>query len=271
VVSVYNFDSYKGFLQAWMADRPKKGRGEARKIAGVLGLSSTMISQILNGDKHLTAEAASGLCDYLGLAEKDADHFCLLVDHARAGTHGLKTRLKRKIKKAQTDAQKLKERMTEDFSLTDAEAAVYYSHWAYTGASHLIPCEPTISTEQLAERLQLPLHMMTKVINFLLQSGLVVSRDGRLETGFKHIHLGADSPLVVKHHLNWRLRAFDRMPYSRDADLFLTAPMTLSREVADQVRSELPSFIEKIVKWVGPSESEVVRCLNIDWFDYEKR
>jgi len=29
----------------------------------------------------------------------------------------------------------------------------------------------------------------------------------------------------------------------------------------------LPSFIEKINKWILPSESEVVRCLNIDWFE----
>lgn len=271
MVSVYNFDSYKEFLHAWIAERPKKGRGEARKIAANLSLSSTLISQILNADKHFTAEAASELCEYLGLTEKDADQFCLLVDYARAGSHGLRGRLRKRIRKAQADAQKLSERMKEDRALSETEAAVYYSHWAYTGASHLIPCNPKISIEELAERLQLPLQMMTKVVNFLLQSGLVVSRNGVFETGFKHIHLGADSPLVVKHHLNWRLRAFDRMPYSREADLFLTAPMTLSREVADQVRSELPSFIEKIVKWVGPSPSEVVRCLNIDWFDYEKR
>lgn len=33
--------------------------------------------------------------------------------------------------------------------------------------------------------------------------------------------------------------------------------------MAQKIRAELPAFLEKIVSWVGPSESEVVRCLNI--------
>ncbi len=270
MISVFEFKSYKEFLREWIRGRPKNGRGESRRIAARLGLSTTLISQVLNGDKHFTAEAASDLCEYLGLSEKEADQFLLLVDHARAGSHGLRSRLMRKIEKAQADAKKLSERMEDDRSLTDAEAAVYYSHWVYTGVTHLIACEPRLSYEQMSERLQLPMHMITRVMNFLLNSGLIVNRGGSLEMGLKHIHVGAESPLVAKHHLNWRLRAFDRMPHSRDNDLFLTAPMSLSREVADRIRADLPSYIEKIVKWVGPSPSEVVRCLNIDWFDYEK-
>ena len=270
MVSVYNFDTYKAFLQAWIAERPKGGRGEARRMADRLGLSTTLISQVLNGDKHFTSEAASDLCDHLGLDEKEADHFLLLVEHARAGSHGLKKRLERKIQDAKKDAQKLSERMKEDRTLTEAESAIYYSHWVYTGITHLIACEPRLSMEAMAERLQLPLHSVAKVMNFLLQSGLIVNREGELTMGLKHIHVSAESPLVVKHHMNWRLRAFDRMPYTRDADLFLTAPMSLSRDVAEKIRTELPNFIEQIVKWVGPSPSEVVRCLNIDWFDYEK-
>jgi hypothetical protein len=31
---------------------------------------------------------------------------------------------------------------------------------------------------------------------------------------------------------------------------------------------ELPEFIDKVVKMVRPSPSEVVRCLNIDYFEY---
>ena len=270
MVSVFEFDSYKEFLKAWIGSRAKGGRGESRRIALRLGLSSTLISQIQNADKHFTSEAASELCDYLELGEKEADHFLLLVEHARAGSHGLKSRLLKKIAKGRAEAQKLSERMDDDKTLTDTEAAIYYSHWSYTGITHLIACQPRLSMDELAERLQLPAHMISKVLNFLIKSGLVVSRDGALEMGLKHIHISADSPLVVKHHLNWRLRAFDRMPYSRNDDLFCTAPMSLSREVADRIRADLPAYIEKIVKWVGPSPSEVVRCLNIDFFDYEK-
>lgn len=58
------------------------------------------------------------------------------------------------------------------------------------------------------------------------------------------------------------------MPYVDNKNLFFTMPMSLSEEVADKVREDLPAYIEKIAKWVGPSPSQVVRCLNIDWFEY---
>lgn len=53
-----------------------------------------------------------------------------------------------------------------------------------------------------------------------------------------------------------------------EKDLFYTAPMSLSKEVAERIRTQLPELIKQIIDQVGPSESEVVRCLNIDWFEY---
>lgn len=58
------------------------------------------------------------------------------------------------------------------------------------------------------------------------------------------------------------------MNLQNENDLFFTSPMSLSKEAAEKIRQELPAFIEKISKIVIPSKSEVIRCLNIDWFEY---
>jgi hypothetical protein len=58
------------------------------------------------------------------------------------------------------------------------------------------------------------------------------------------------------------------MELRRDEDLFFTQPMALSKEAAEKIRLMLPGIIEQIHAISGPSDSEVVRCFNIDWFEY---
>lgn len=225
-----------------------------------------MVSQVINGDKDFTTEAASDLCEYLGLSEREAEHFLLLVDLARAGSHGLKLRITKRIERSREQAKQLSERMQKDRDLSDAESAVYYSHWIYTAITHLVAVQSDIGSEEVAVRLHVPVHFVSRAIAFLLDSGILAHRGSGYAIGLKMSHIGADSPLVVKHHHNWRLQAFNRMSYAKDSDLFYTAPMSLSREVAERIRADLPTYIQKLIGWVGPSESEVVRCLNVDWF-----
>ncbi len=92
--------------------------------------------------------------------------------------------------------------------------------------------------------------------------------NNKLSYGPHRTHIGKDSPFVVKHHQNWRIKGFQSMELRRDEDLFYTEPMALSREAAEKVRLMLPGIIEEILAIIGPSESEEVRCLNIDWFEY---
>jgi hypothetical protein len=73
---------------------------------------------------------------------------------------------------------------------------------------------------------------------------------------------------VVKHHQNWRIKGFQSMELRREEDLFYTQSMVMSREAAEKIRLMLPGIIEGIHGIGGPSDSEVVRCLNIDWFEY---
>ena len=122
--------------------------------------------------------------------------------------------------------------------------------------------------EAIAERLSMPRNQVQKVLEFLIKEGLVKQDSGTLEVGARRTHLGAESTLVSRHHQNWRMLAIQKMPATSSENLFYTGPMSLSNEVAQMVRNELPAIIERINKWVLPSPSETIRCLNIDWFEY---
>lgn len=268
MVSAFEFSDYKDFLKAWLADRPKNGRGESRKIAARLAVSTTLVSQVLNGDKHFTMETASELADYMALTERECDHFLLLVDLARAGNQSLRAKIKRRIDAGREAARTLNKRLEHDRNLSAADAATFYSHWVYTGVTNWIATQPSADVAAIAERMKVPVTLVAKVMSFLLETGILVKKPDGYENGVKRIHIGADSPLVVKHHQNWRLQGFNQMPFTDKQNLFLTMPMSLSEEVAARIRSDLVTSVEKIGKWVSPSPSEVVRCLNIDWFEY---
>ncbi len=267
--SIYSFEDYKKFLHAWLETRPRKGYGESRKIAGHLGVSTTMISQIFNGEKHLSLEMAAELAEYLGLSNDETAHFYLLVQYQRAGSHKLRKSLLEKIKETQRRVQELEKRIKAKDGFPSEVINEFYSSWAYAGTWGLIALGKYHSAEEIAERLHLTISAVKRVLDFFLREKMVEYNDGRLMLTETSVHIGKGSPFLTKHHTNWRLRAIDQLTHQqRSSDLFFTGPLHLSKELAEQIREELPAFIESIMNRVVPSSSEVVRCLNIDWFDY---
>ena len=107
-----------------------------------------------------------------------------------------------------------------------------------------------------------------KIIQFLIDHNLIININGKIQIGPQKTHLENNSPWISKHHHNWRIKAMESMQNDSEQNLFYSAPMSLSKDVALKIRQQLPEFIKQIVEQVGPSKSEVVRCLNIDWFEY---
>ena len=111
-------------------------------------------------------------------------------------------------------------------------------------------------------------NQVQKILEFLIRTKLVIEKKDTLQLGPARTHIPAESPLVIRHHQNWRLRALDKMLEGDESHLFFTAPMSLSQEVAYKIRQRLPNLIKEISDEVAPSSPEEVRCLNIDWFSF---
>lgn len=267
-MSIFEFSEYKLFLKTWIKSQPNGGRGLIRKMADHLRISSTMMSHILSGDKDFSFEAANDLGAFLGLDEQESDYFLLLLSYAKAGSFSLRERYKKKIKIEQKKATEISKRVKADKDLPEVAKTIFYSNWLYTGIRNLTACEQFQNVDQIADYLNLPRATIHKVIDFLVKNDLCLERNGKIIPGPKQTHVDHLSPLVSRHHQNWRLEGFTKMIDVEDKNLFFTAPMSLSYEVAETIRQKLPGYIEEIIKLVRPSPSEVVRCLNIDWFEY---
>lgn len=265
-MTVFEFNDYKGFVRHWVSERPKNGRGEFRRFGQHLNVSSTMISQIFSGDKHLNLELASDLCDYLGLSDPETDYFFLLLETARAGTERLRKKLNKRILESRAKAQRLVERVQRDKELSPEQKAIYYSSWMYTGLRNLIACENNWNENALAQELKIGENQVRNVIKFLTENNLLGFENGRYVVKSKATHLAADNPLVAKHHQNWRFRGIQKMDWLEEKNLFYTGPMSLSEEDALKVRGMLLELVQEINKLVVNSPSKTARCLNLDWF-----
>ncbi len=60
------------------------------------------------------------------------------------------------------------------------------------------------------------------------------------------------------------------MDKSRKDNLFYTGPMALSKKAAEKIREAVIDLIEQATKEASVSDSETLRCLNIDWFEVNK-
>ncbi len=266
MISVFDFKDYREYLRAWIDQQ--EGRGASSRLAETMGISPSMMSLIMKADKNLTAEQGMELVEYLALNELESDYFFVLLEMGRSGSHKLTQRLDKKRDQLLKQARKISNRVKKDMELTEEQKSIYYSSWLYTGVRNLAACPDYHDLHKIAEHLKIPYETLQPIVDFLVENNLCKLEKGQLSYGPQHTHQGSDSPYVNQQHRNWRLKANEIMEFRRETDLFYTCPMSLSDEAFDQVRKMLPTFIQQVLKVVGPSPSEKVACFGIDFFKY---
>ncbi len=245
---------------------PKHGHGQFRKIANFLGINSVNVTQIFRGSRELTVEHAVLLCEYFGLSEIEGHYFVGLVELARAGHFKLKQMIQKRLDEILEKSQNLKTRLSSHETLSDANKALFYSSW-YNSAIRLgTSIKDLQNADAIAKRFNLPLLTVNRVIEFLLQTGLCKLEQGRLRMGPSSTHLEASSPLIARHHTNWRMKAIEKFDTLTSDELCLSMPCSLSQTSAQEIRRELVTFIEHVTEIIDRGPEEQLRCLNIDWF-----
>ncbi len=270
MAEIFNFSNYREYLLDWIEAQGARSHGLKGRMAAALSVSSSLISQMLKGEKSLTPDQTSELCEFIGLNELESDYLHLLVEIDRAGTPRYREKLNQKLRLLQKQSRQIGKRVQRKKELTDEQRAIFYSSWIYTGVSNVTAIPGMDHAETVGSQLKIEPRIVHRVLRFLLEIGLVQENNGRFtyEPNASHTHLDQDSPFVNKHHQNWRVKAIQHMETRHEQDLFFTAPLSLSNDAADEIRKLLPNFIQSIMKIAGPSPSERTACLNIDWFKY---
>ena len=87
---VFGTNDYKIVLNRYIQKASLETKGIKTNLANVIGCRTSYLSQILNGNAHLSLEQAERLARHLRLSSLEREYFFLMILYARAGTENLK-------------------------------------------------------------------------------------------------------------------------------------------------------------------------------------
>lgn len=266
-MNVTEFFSTAVFLRTFIRALPKRGHGELSRIAKHLRISTTLVSQVLAGEKHFTTEQAEALASYLGLVKLDADYFIYLNQFERAGTEGLKKFWEAKLTELRQRSKIFVERVETDLTLNDKQKTIYYSNPIYACIRVFCSLGNKGKTlEEIATRFSLSRSKASELVDFLVDTQICKKTDNHYFVGAQKIHLETGSPYLPRHHTNWRLSAVQQLHKNTEEDHFYTGLVSLSEKDFMQLRKNMNDFIKECLNTVHESNPETMACMNLDFF-----
>lgn len=266
-MTVFESMNYREFLEDYIKKLPRGGHGFKLKMAEALLVHPTLVTQVLKGHKSFSAEQGYTLAQFIELNDLEKDYFLTLIDWEKAGSASLKKFIESKLIKLRQENEKVKNRVPVYSTMNESDQALFYSQWYYSAIRLSCGLKEGVTSESLAQDLDLPQDVVNSVLQFLVSRGLVIKKENNTyDRGVQNTFLPSDSPLISRHHMNWRMKAMERHPRLQMDELAFSAPITLAESEIGEIKKLCLDFIQKVSKRVAKSPSEKLVCMNVDWF-----
>lgn len=264
-MSIWDFETYRAYLLERLGAQGTRS-GVRKRLAAAIPVHTTFISQVMSGEANLSAEQAEAVNGFFDHTDAEGEYFLLLVLRDRAGTEALRARLARKIGDLRQRRINVKSRLDAADEISEADRQRYYSSHLYA-AVHVLCAIPQFATvDALADVLRQPRSQIREIVDFLVRTRAVIETAGVLSPGSRHVHLGTDSELVLRHHANWRLHAVSRMQLLDREDLHYSACVSLAAADAFKIKDGLLANLKTQVDVISNSPEEVAYVLNLDFY-----
>jgi uncharacterized protein (TIGR02147 family) len=254
---LFDFTDYKQYLTSRFdsGDSPKR-TGQRSAFAKALGCQPAYLSRVLNAEAHLSPEQAEKASAFLGHTAEEERYFFYLVLWGRAGTRSLRAKLAAELEEIKKGHLVLKNRIALRQPLSLDRQVTYYSAWYYTAVHMLLDIQTSWTPALIARALGLSMARVSEILSFLTESGLIEQTPKGYRLLERQTHLDAESGLVSKHHVNWRLRAIQSLEGAHADSLHYSSVVTVARKDVPRIREIMLSAIEEIRKTVRATKAE---------------
>lgn len=267
--SLFDFSDYKAFLRFKVGEKSAR-RGQKAALAEAAGCQATYISQVLNGPAQLSPEQALAVNEHFGHSKEEAHFFLLLLQRDRAGTTKLKQYYTEQIQEVLDRRLILSKRHGGQNKLSEEHRALFYSSWHYLAIYVALAIPGAQTKEALRSFFQLPMKKIAEVVEFLVESGLARQEGEHFIAEPGWIRLESGSPLMLKHHSNWRTQALLALDRDELLNLHYSAVMSLSRSDIRELKNRMLDHIKDYVATARESKEEEVYALTMDFFSLRK-
>jgi uncharacterized protein (TIGR02147 family) len=235
---IFEYLDYRDLLKDALEDRKAANPAYSFRMMGeALGLHTSNVFRILNKETHLPARCQSRAVDYLGLTERSASYFLLLVGYARERSGKARQEMLEKAM-ALRDVNRV--------DLGEKELAYFRDWWVAAVRGVLEMVHGKAHPAEIARKLQPQVTeaQVAAALELLLELGLVKKGvSGTLLVGDPHLGVsrGPEKVQAVRHYqrqaLSLATEALERFsPEVRDVT---TLTMAVDAQVFSQVRDLL--------------------------------
>lgn len=264
-MSVFEENSYKSYLKKILTSFGES-RGLRSQMAKFLGCQTGYVSQVLNAHVHFSLEHAYLITKFLKLGPEESEFFILLVSKEKAGSKGLEEHYTTRINEIREKRSQIKERIKVKGAMSKEARITYYSQWYYAAIHVAVTVKNLRTKDNIAKRLNLDGDLVSETLDFLESHDLVINEGGVYLPGNGRIHLEKKSPLVIKHHTNWRIEAIKSLEKVNDKNLHYSGVISLSVKDGEKIKEMMLKMIEDMEVILKPSPEEEIFSISMDFF-----
>lgn len=235
-------------------------------LAEFIGCQVAYVTHVLSGDRDFNLEQAESASRYFSLSRAETEYFLFLVQENRAATTELRRFFERQLKEIRERNSRLKEKLNTKELVPNEAKLVYYSSWLYS-AVHMSLTIPGLRTvPALSEKFQITSSKILEILDFLCKYGLAYKENNFYKTKSVLLHLEKESPLIARHHSNWRLRALNSLDDAQETNFHYSSVLTISKKDVARVREHMMKAVVEIAEIMKPSKEEELVGLCMDVF-----
>lgn len=267
-MEIFEYSNYRKLL-ADLVERPERGggRGAQTRLANHLNCQQAFVSRIISDKAELSADQAILTAGFFQLSALEREYWLNLVFENRAGVQALKKYYQEKLKAIREEKKSLSKSIQTGARISEVEKTHYYTDWYYQAIHMMCGLKGSHTIKNLSSRLGISETVTARVVDHLVQAGLVLQKDGQYRIGEGHIHLAAEDPLVWRQHSNWRLQTIQRFSRPAPNDLHYTSIVTCSRKDVEKIKAIMAKAVTEIREVVRQSEDEVVFHYSLDAYE----
>lgn len=265
-MDIFSFSDYREYLKKWLNHARKHDLGNLTRLAEAAQVHTTFLSNVVSGNKNLSLDQATLISEFIKHTPIECDYFFALIEIERAGSVKLKKYWQAKKNKLIDERKKLSSRIGAHRELNDSDRAIYFSSWIYSAIFAAVFINDGQSLDQTAKMFSISREKAESYLNFLVTTGICRLNDSLYLPGETFVYVANESPFVVKHHTNWRIKGIQKMDSRTAEELFVTAPVSLAKSDVPKIREIMAQALQQAMQICKDSKAEEVVCLNIDFF-----
>ncbi|MEN9309339.1 MAG: hypothetical protein RL173_3271 [Fibrobacterota bacterium] len=250
---VFEYLDYRDILkEAYEVRKIESPLFSYRMLAEYLGLDTSNVFRILQGDAHLPARCQSRAIEFLELSGRGAEYFLMLIAYARERNSKSRKELLEKAMALRDVARR---------KLVDQELTYYRDWWVVAIRSLVEVVDGKVRASELAERLSPSVSEaeVARSLELLLELGLVKkASSGRLVLSDAHLTAGGEQKTEAVRHFQKQIlslasESLERFP--KDQRDISTITFAVDRVAFLEIREMLRECRRQIQKRIEESKS----------------